>query len=174
MHIFTEGRGLFRSFELYIKSDFLERLQTWKSEISSCIPFGGVVGYHLSPRERSKTFREAAGHNWRTGRQTAGHAVSDLKNFQKKCLTKITDFVILYRLSSRARAWKDTGRCQAAPRKAPLKPNIWQLNRNAALKISFRLFIRSDFKHRIWKELQRKVWTNQTKQITERWTKQIS
>ena len=96
------------------------------------------------------------------------------ENFQKKCLTKITHFVILYRLSSRARAWKGTGRCQAAPRKAPLKPNIWQLNRNATLKISFRLFIRSDFKHRIWKELQRKVWTNQTKQITERWTKQIS
>ena len=57
---------------------------------------------------------------------------------------------------------------------ALLKSNIWQLNRNATLKISFRLFIRSDFKHRIWKELQRKVWTNQTKQITERWTKQIS
>ena len=163
-----------KTSELYKNIWILRQMADMKWRISPCIPFGGVVGYHLSPRERSKTFREAAGHNWRTGRQTARPAVSDLKNFQKKCLTKITDFVILYRLSSRARAWKDTGRCQAAPRKAPLKPNIWQLNRNAALKISFRLFIRSDFKHRIWKELQRKVWTNQTKQITERWTKQIS
>ena len=81
-----------------------------------------------------KTFPEAAGHKWRTGRRLA----AGLKNFQKKCLTKITRFVILYRLSLRARAWEDTGRCQAAPRKAPLKSNIWQLNRNATLKISFR------------------------------------
>ena len=131
LHNFAYRRSLYRTFELYIKIWFLRKIADMEKANLVLHSFPESVRIPLVAAREVQNLPWGGRARMRD-RMTAGH---DLENFQKKCLTKITHFVILYRLSSKAKANEDTGRCQAAPQKAPLQSNIWQLNRNAALKI---------------------------------------